>query len=435
MESNATWMLVGNALVLAYLVSTATPMLFRVTLLGLALFFSITAYQQTPPQPSLTAANFFCNPVALMWVAAFLAVLETIHFTQNIRSKLSPRGTAFLLAGLGLLGYLVLLPTVETIWNSTQETPSSYTLEEPTAMEHLRIRSSKVVIFAIFAAAGACFGSFLNVVADSAPRGRSIAFRDSACPQCGTKIRRIDNIPIISYLNLKGQCRDCHTPIPARYFLVELTTMFLFASLFLYELVTGAANVPSFPHYSYTGIVWIILYTKWPVVGIYLFHCLVFCFILTLALMETDRLRCPTWLATVMLLTTISIALATPHCVPVTIFEQTSIPANRMPQFFTPVATVIAGAFAGWGISTLASFAQVRSNQPRTSTTLAALLIGVALGWQATLTIGAIWIGMAWTSRFIGGRKLRPRWLTPTMLLFLAVMLHHPAWNWLTSQW
>ena len=71
-------------------------------------------------------------------------------------------------------------------------------------------------------------------------------------------IRRRDNFPIISFLLLGGRCRECRVPIPIRYLGVELVAALIFASLFLYELVTGAANVPGFRPYLYTGIVWII---------------------------------------------------------------------------------------------------------------------------------------------------------------------------------
>ncbi|MFG0290291.1 MAG: prepilin peptidase [Rhodopirellula sp. JB044] len=354
------WMALGFACLLAYLITSTRPLIVQAPLLSLAVALSIAAFQHKSAHAPLDAANFFCNPSVLLAVTTFLSIRELSLIARRTRWHTSPRKLTLLVVVTGLLGYMIVLPSLQTVWNSTQEMPSSYTLEEPTAMEHLRIRSSKLAMFGIFAAFGACVGSFLNVVADSTPRGRSIALRDSACPKCGSKIRRIDNLPIISYLNLGGRCRDCDTEIPIRYFLVELTAMFIVASLFLYELVTGAANVPSFPHYCYTGIVWIILYTKWPVVRIYSLHCLLFCFVLTLALMEGDRLRCPTWLAIGMLLTIAAIALAGPHSVPVTLFEQPSIPAPSLPPIVVRVLTVIAGATAGYGLSKLAFLARLR---------------------------------------------------------------------------
>src|SRR5919112_3053085 len=74
------------------------------------------------------------------------------------------------------------------------------------------------------AAVGAVVGSFLNVVIHRVPREESIVFPHSRCPQCGTAIRPYDNIPVISYLILRGRCRSCSTPISARYPAVEAFT-------------------------------------------------------------------------------------------------------------------------------------------------------------------------------------------------------------------
>ena len=69
---------------------------------------------------------------------------------------------------------------------------------------------------------GICIGSFLNVCIYRLPEGKSIVHPPSSCPGCGTTIRFYDNIPLMSWLFLRGRCRDCQTPIPFRYALVEL---------------------------------------------------------------------------------------------------------------------------------------------------------------------------------------------------------------------
>lgn len=76
---------------------------------------------------------------------------------------------------------------------------------------------------------GLIIGSFLNVVIWRVPRGESIVSPPSACPACGHEIRAYDNIPIVSWLVLRGRCRDCGEPISVRYPLVELGTGILFA--------------------------------------------------------------------------------------------------------------------------------------------------------------------------------------------------------------
>jgi leader peptidase (prepilin peptidase)/N-methyltransferase len=77
------------------------------------------------------------------------------------------------------------------------------------------------VIVAAAAIAGVVVGSFLNVVAHRVPAGISIVRPPSACPSCGAPIAARDNIPIVSWLLLRGRCRNCHTPISPRYPIVE----------------------------------------------------------------------------------------------------------------------------------------------------------------------------------------------------------------------
>lgn len=80
---------------------------------------------------------------------------------------------------------------------------------------------------------GCCFGSFLNVCIWRMPRGESVVFAPSHCPKCNHGITWYENIPLISYLALRGRCSSCKEPITIRYFLVELLTGILFGVHFL----------------------------------------------------------------------------------------------------------------------------------------------------------------------------------------------------------
>ena len=71
---------------------------------------------------------------------------------------------------------------------------------------------------------GLVIGSFLNVVIYRVPRRESLVKPSSHCPGCGMTIRWYDNIPVLSWLLLRGRCRSCHSPISARYPLVESIT-------------------------------------------------------------------------------------------------------------------------------------------------------------------------------------------------------------------
>lgn len=78
-------------------------------------------------------------------------------------------------------------------------------------------------------ALGLIIGSFLNVVIYRVPAGISVVRPGSTCPQCREPVRARDNVPVVSWLLLRGRCRDCAAPIALRYPLVELATAVLFA--------------------------------------------------------------------------------------------------------------------------------------------------------------------------------------------------------------
>jgi leader peptidase (prepilin peptidase)/N-methyltransferase len=80
---------------------------------------------------------------------------------------------------------------------------------------------------------GLVVGSFLNVVIHRVPLGESVVKPRSRCPGCGTEISPRDNIPVVSWLLLKGKCRTCAAPISARYPAVEILTALVFAAMAL----------------------------------------------------------------------------------------------------------------------------------------------------------------------------------------------------------
>jgi len=85
---------------------------------------------------------------------------------------------------------------------------------------------------------GALFGSFANVCiyrlppTDEHPSGRSVVTPGSHCFACGAKVRWYDNVPLLSFLWLRGRCRDCKARFSSRYLLVELVTAILFVAAF-----------------------------------------------------------------------------------------------------------------------------------------------------------------------------------------------------------
>lgn len=99
---------------------------------------------------------------------------------------------------------------------------------------------------------GLLVGSFLNVVIWRVPRGESIVSPPSHCPGCDAEVRPRDNVPVVSWLVLRGRCRDCDEPISGRYPLVELGTAAVFVIVGL--RVGLHADLPAFLYLGAIGV-------------------------------------------------------------------------------------------------------------------------------------------------------------------------------------
>lgn len=384
--------------------------------------------------PDWLSQQWVFSPFSTLFAIGVLVLRDGTIVSRRRHQLFTPGKLTLWAMAIGLVVYMIVLPSVDAVWEHYRDRPATHVVKELSPWQELRIRSAKLFVFAIFSYAGACVGSFLNVVAASAPRGESIALRSSACPKCGTLIRRVDNLPIISYLRLRGRCRACAVEIPPRYFYVELVGLLIFASLFLYELITGAANLPGFDYYPFTGILWIILYAKWPVIGVYFFHCALFSTLLMLALMEQQRLRAPRWMVIALPIGFASCAVAYLPLLTVSLCDHTPfLWPSRLPEWLEQAASVVAGGALGWTIGYCSRAVKVRRRQSADSLPLAFALLGLCLGWQAVVTIAVLWLIVSAICTWTRWPLLRQRWLTPTTLLFAVAMLHHPAWKWIDS--
>ena len=89
----------------------------------------------------------------------------------------------------------------------------------------MMLDTTQILVAGLF---GLLIGSFLNVVIYRLPRGQSLVTPPSTCPGCGSRIRPIDNIPVLSWILLGGKCHKCGAPISIQYPIVEVATGFLF---------------------------------------------------------------------------------------------------------------------------------------------------------------------------------------------------------------
>jgi leader peptidase (prepilin peptidase)/N-methyltransferase len=95
------------------------------------------------------------------------------------------------------------------------------------------IWAPKGVVALFLFAFGACVGSFLNVVIYRLPEGLSIVRPASRCPKCAHELRWFENLPIVSWLALRGRCRSCRAPISPQYVLIEMLVAVVFAGVYI----------------------------------------------------------------------------------------------------------------------------------------------------------------------------------------------------------
>src|SRR5262245_10915727 len=143
-------------------------------------------------------------------------------------------------------------------------------------------------LFMVFVV-GACVGSFVNVAIARIPLEKSLLWPSSRCGSCFQPIRWYDNVPLISYLWLRGRCRTCGATYSVRYFLVELTSGLGFVGLFYAEVVINIHGWPDF------GRPWEIQRGFYPwqwLVG-FAFHALLFSFLLVASVCDLAEREIP----------------------------------------------------------------------------------------------------------------------------------------------
>ena len=111
----------------------------------------------------------------------------------------------------------------------------------------------------LWAAFGLVIGSFLNVCIYRLPRHKSIVFPGSHCPQCGKPVKPYDNIPVISYLWLRGKCRFCRKPISLQYPVVELLSGLAFYAC----AAEWGFTPPAFVNSLFLAVIIILIFTDY----------------------------------------------------------------------------------------------------------------------------------------------------------------------------
>jgi leader peptidase (prepilin peptidase)/N-methyltransferase len=290
-----------------------------------------------------------------------------------------------------------------------------------------------LVTAAWFGVIGACIGSFLNVVAFRMPRGMSVVWKPSHCPQCGRDIRARDNVPVLGWLLLGGRCRDCGAAISPRYAVVEGLMGAAFAWLAYAELLSGAANLPGGPLIAEAGTLNVVANPRWELIGMFAFHAGLLSLVMAMALVDRDGARIPKLLVVLAAMAVVVVVWKLPVAYPerarATRVAELKAPVDAL----TGVAWGAAPLLVGWAVAR-------RRNRPE----LAALLLNAALalgtiggflGLRPIVRITLVWLVAAIAARgFLRGEMWRrnvlaPLW--PLALLHIVFWKHVAPWlNW-----
>ncbi len=228
---------------------------------------------------------------------------------------------------------------------------------------------------------GAAVGSFLNVVIYRLPAGVSIVRPRSHCPACKGPIRWFDNVPVLSWLVLRGRCRDCRAEISIRYPAVEAITAAMFLVLYVAECFS-----------------------------LYLFHLPLLCTLLVALLIEYDG-----------------------HRPPVRLFVPALAVGALAPAVWPGLHSGPTGSLTGLAAGLLLGWLASLCCRPKQKTGLLMCLacVGLFLGWQAVCALAiatvAIHLSLSAFGRVWPGLRRIPAttWLAPATLAWI---LAWPGW-------
>ena len=434
--------MVGVGLWIAFRVSGVYPgqywafLISGLWLLALGLLATV-GIKNLPPWMSTGGLS----PIVWTGMMACIWILDYLDWQWNARSirsaeenrKVIRRHLLIAIAGL-MLAWSIALPFGSLLYQwGNPPVPGKFRRDEMGLIGNIGFRFSEAFFTLWFFVVGANIGSFLNVVVWRMPKGKSIVYQKSSCPVCGSGIRSLDNIPIIGWLGLGGRCRSCNVEISARYPVVEAIVGGIFLLLYFAELLSGGANLPNRSVNTYAGVLWIILYTKWDLVGLYLFHCFLFCTLFTWMLMTKDGNRIPMRLIVFSFAIAIVAPIAFPNLYLVPFWKTMPVWATGWIGIaLHGLLGAIVGTFGGFAAGRFARLILRPSKDPAWILALCTAMAGGVLGWQATIAVIALFSGLASLIAIHSGEETAKSPWVLVGVLSLAILMHHLTWR---TQW
>lgn len=296
---------------------------------------------------------------------------------------------------------------------------------------------------------GASIGSFINVVANRTPQGKSIISRGSHCPFCDYPLGIFDNIPVFGWIALRGRCRTCHLPIAPRYLIMEIIVGAIFMILALVELIGNGMNLPHRDWRFGAGIVSTVFYPKWGLIAAYCIHASLFAVVLMLIASHLDRLRFPAFPLAVIGAIYMALAIFHPIVAPVRWTEPwgptyPALISDPWQRFQPSLLGLGAGTVLGLCFAGLLSQAYFRASEPSQTgrwffhSLVIFVLVGVLLGWQAVfhVALASFALAVLVLSFLPRGRRKAPAdaiilrdQVIALSIVTITLFLHHLLWS------
>ena len=281
----------------------------------------------------------------------------------------------------------------------------------------LPLETARLLIALWLFAMGAAIGSFLNVVIYRLPAGMNLSWPGSRCPLCRHPIRWFDNIPVLSWMVLRGRCRDCRAPISIRYPLVEAGTALLFLVLADDEIFHNAANLPVRAIGPDGGLA--ALRSPSELLAVYAYHAALLVTLLAAALIAGDGKRPPRRLFAPLLLVGLLAPLGWPQLHPVPAWL--AMADCRLAGLIDGAAGLLAGVLLGLLAARIGCVPRAISTAPAPGPMAgllpSAVCVGVVLGWQAVCILMVVavavhrLVGIVWRRQPEIGRLPAIAWL------------------------
>ncbi len=280
---------------------------------------------------------------------------------------------------------------------------------------------------------GGAVGSFMNVVIFRVPAGKSIVHPGSRCPKCHHAIRARDNVPVLSWLLLKGRCRDCGETISARYPAVETFVAATFVLLAVAEVFSCGANLPVGADglirrgaLALADVYWVL----------YAYHVLLICTLTCTVLIEYDGNRLPLKLIGPVIVVGFLAPIFFPELRPVPLWPEMPswVPSTHSLAGLLDSVAGLAGAGLMVGAAYLATGSGPLGRAGRGAAAWNVMLVGIFLGWQAV--VGVVALASAVQLLMVIGERIRMRrgGVPFSAGLLAGGLAWIPAWRQLSEQ-